>query len=88
MKYISTAILASLLVACSPDFSQDKNYVHIRKDKTACKAITRQEHHPSKSNPYVEVKSKCVYYKTTTEPLPPTVDPELVELLQELDSNA
>lgn len=88
MKYLLVILVSLLLPACSANYAEDENYVHIRKEHTACKVVSKNEVHPSKSNPYLEVKYKCVYIKTVNEDFPPQTNPELLKLLQELDSDA
>ena len=60
-------LVSLILPACSTNYAEDENYVHIRKEHTACKVVSKNEVHPSKSNPYLEVKYKCVYIKTVND---------------------
>lgn len=88
MKYLLILVSSLILAACSPNYAEDEDYVYVKKNKTACKAVSRKEVHPSKGLPFVEIKYKCVYTKELQEPLPSQPDPELLQLLQEISPDA
>lgn len=83
MKYLLIILSSILLTACSHDYAEDEEYVHILKTSTACKVISKTEIHPAKSTPYYQIKHKCVYIKTTDQDIPRESDKELLELLSD-----
>lgn len=80
MKYLSILLLGLSLSACQ-DYAEDEDYAHIKKTNITCKVISQSEVHPSKSTPYLDVRSVCAFRKFEQKPIPEKVDQELLNLL-------